>query len=99
MYYHGYMRTVSKRELNHRMAAILDEVARGETITVTERGRARWVIAAHSAEHETTLDRLERDGLYVPAASAPLPWPAQPGGPAYTDEDVDVLLDDVRGER
>lgn len=92
------MRTVSKRELNHRMAAILEEVAQGSTIAVTERGKTRWIIAAHAGGLESSLDRLERDGVYVPASRHPSPWPDQPGGPAYTDQDVDALLDEIRGE-
>ncbi|MFN8099793.1 MAG: hypothetical protein U0Q21_16060 [Dermatophilaceae bacterium] len=33
----------------------------------------------------------------TPPSSAPAAWPDQPGGPAYTDAEVEALLEEMRG--
>ncbi|WP_293695415.1 type II toxin-antitoxin system Phd/YefM family antitoxin [uncultured Agrococcus sp.] len=91
------MRTVSKRELNQNTAGVLDAVTDAEDVVVTERGRPRWRLST-TRESADTLQRFERDGRYTPPSSAPAPWPQQPGGPEYTEEEVDELLADLRGE-
>lgn len=92
----GVMRTVTKRELNQNTAAVLNQVADNEDVVVTERGKPRWRIST-VREQDTALARLEREGRYVPPASTPAPWPSRPGGRAYTDTQVDALLDEMRG--
>ena len=47
---------------------------------------------------DTALTRLEREGRFTPPASEATPWPAQPAGPAYSDSEIDLLLDDMRGD-
>lgn len=44
------------------------------------------------------LPRLEREGRYTPPTSSPAPWPTAPGGPAYTTDEVDALIDELRGD-
>lgn len=90
------MRTITKRELNQRTAAMLDLVTDTEDVVVTERGKPRWLVST-VREQETGLARLEREGRYTPPSSTPAPWPDHPGGPAYTDAQVEALLDEMRG--
>lgn len=91
------MRTVTKRELNQNTAAVLDQVTDAHDVVVTERGKPRWRVSTLHDNH-TALSRLEREGRYSPPASTPTPWPAHPGGRSYTDDQVDALLDEMRGE-
>lgn len=91
------MQTVSKRELNQRTAAVLDQVTDTDDIVVTERGKPRWRVSA-VRDRDTALERLEREGRYTPPTSDPAPWPTRPGGPAYTETEADALLDEMRGD-
>ncbi|MEI2779455.1 MAG: type II toxin-antitoxin system prevent-host-death family antitoxin [Tetrasphaera sp.] len=91
------MTTVTKRELNQHTADVLARVTDGEDVVVTERGRPRWRICV-VGEDVSFLERLERDGLFVPPSANPTPWPSHPGGPTYTDAQVTNLLDEMRGE-
>lgn len=92
------MRTVTKRELNHNTAAVLNEVTNAEEgVVVTERGRPRWKLTP-LRDRDTALARLEREGRYTPPAEHPAPWPRHPGGPHYTDSEVDTILDELRGD-
>lgn len=92
------MASISKRELNQNTAAALALVTASEDLIVTERGTPRWRVSL-AGERESTLARLEREGRYTPPASNPPPWPDHPGGPRYTTEEVDALLDEMRGDR
>lgn len=91
------MHTVTKRELNQHTAAVLDSVTPTDDLVVTERGTPRWRVST-VREQDTALARLEREGRYAPPAGTPAPWPRQPGGPSYTGEQVDDMLDDMRGD-
>ncbi|MGL5819084.1 MAG: hypothetical protein ACRCYR_16080 [Phycicoccus sp.] len=91
------MQAITKRELNQRTAAVLDQVTDLNDVVVTERGTPRWRVST-VRDLDTALDRLEREGRYTPPAAEPAPWPRRPGGPAYTDADVDALLDEMRGD-
>lgn len=90
------MKTVTKRELNQNTAAVLDQVADDEDLVVTERGAPRWRVSTVRGR-DTALSRLEREGRYAPPASTPTPWPSSPTGPAYTDAQIDALLDQMHG--
>lgn len=91
------MATVTKRELNQNTATVLDLVTETEDVVITERGKPRWrVTAVHDTD--SALARLEREGRYTPPAEMPTPWPTRPGGPAYTDQQVDALLGDMSGD-
>jgi prevent-host-death family protein len=91
------MRTITKRELNQRTAAVLDQVTDTDDIVVTERGTPRWRVST-VRDPDTALARLEREGRYTPPASKPAPWPRHPGGPAYAGSEADALLDEMRGD-
>ncbi len=91
------MQTVSKRELNQRTAAVLDQVTDTDDVVVTEQGKPRWRVSV-VRDRDTALARLEREGRYTPPTSDPAPWPSRPGGPAYTEADADALLDEMRGD-
>jgi antitoxin (DNA-binding transcriptional repressor) of toxin-antitoxin stability system len=92
------MPMVTKRELNQHTAAVLDQATVTDDVVVTERGKPRWRVSA-VLDHDTVLARLEREGRYTPPAVVPAPWPSQPGGPTYTDDEVDALLEEMRGDR
>jgi len=91
------MPSISKRELNQHTAAALALVTASEDLIVTERGTPRWRVSL-AGERESTLTRLEREGRYTPPSSSPAPWTDHPGGRRYTSEEVDALLDDMRGD-
>lgn len=92
-----YMDTVTKRDLNQHTASVLDRVTETGDIVVTERGKPRWRVSPFRSE-DVPLVRMERDGRYIPPALAPTPWPASPGGPKYTDAEVNALLDEIHGD-
>jgi len=96
-YYNQHMPTKTKRELNQNTASVLAQVTDVSEVVVTERGKPRWRITQYHAQ-DTLLARLERDGRYTPPASLPTPWPDKPGGPKYTDDEVQTLLDEMRGD-
>ncbi len=91
------MKTITKRELNQRTAAVLDQVTDTDDIVVTERGKPRWRVSM-VRDSDTALARLEREGRYAPPTAEPAPWPRRPGGPAYTTGEADALLDEMRGQ-
>jgi len=91
------MHTVSKRELNQQTAAVLDKVTDVDDVVVTERGKPRWRVSV-VRESDTALARLEHEGRYTPPTPDPAPWPTVPGGPAYTADEVDALIDEMRGD-
>lgn len=91
------MDTVTKRDLNQHTAQVLAQVTESGDITVTERGKPRWRVSVYSGQ-DAPLERVEREGRYTPPAPAPAPWPTHPGGPTYTDADVESLLDELHGD-
>lgn len=91
------MQVITKRELNQNTAAALARVTDSDDLIVTERGKPRWRVSA-VRERDTVLDRLEREGRYAPPSSTPAPWPDHADDPAYTDAQVDALLDETRGD-
>lgn len=91
------MRTITKRELNQQTARVLADVASGETVVVTERGVPRWRIEALEA-HPDPIERLRSEGRIVPAKKNPRAWTTDQGTRQYTAEEVDALLDDIRGD-
>lgn len=91
------MGTVTKRELNQNTAAVLQRVTETGDVVVTERGDPRWRVSAFDGR-DTPLARMEREGRYTPPAQTPAPWPEHPGGPKYTDDQVESLLDEMDGD-
>ncbi|WP_309131325.1 type II toxin-antitoxin system prevent-host-death family antitoxin [Brevibacterium sp.] len=91
------MNKVSKRELNQHTASVLEQVLKSGDIVVTERGQPRWRVTSFRPQ-DSTLARLEHEGRYSPPSEAPAPWPEHPGGPPYTEAEVDALLSDEHGD-
>ncbi|MDR0594551.1 MAG: type II toxin-antitoxin system Phd/YefM family antitoxin [Bifidobacteriaceae bacterium] len=93
------MRTVNKRELNHRTAAVLDQVARtGEPVAVTDRGVPKWRITPFD-EPGDGLARAAREGRLTRASAAPGNWPQPARLGKMTPEDLSRLIADMKSER
>lgn len=84
-------KTIPVRRLNQQTSAVLDEVARGETVVVTRDGRpiARLVPIGQEVD---ALARLVAEGLVV-GPSAPGPFVLPPRTPR---SDVDVAAEIAR---
>ena len=91
------MTTVTKRDLNQRTTEVLAQAAVVGEVIVTERGEPRWRVSSYRGQDDP-LARAERQGRYSPPASKRVPWPTEVGGPRYRSEDVDELLDQMKGE-
>ena len=91
------MKTVTKRDLNQRTAQILAHAAEDGEVIVTERGEPRWRVSSYGGQDDP-LARAHRQGRYTPRATTPAPWPAEVGGPRYESEDVDALVDEIKGD-
>ncbi|WP_396906969.1 type II toxin-antitoxin system Phd/YefM family antitoxin [Mycolicibacterium phlei] len=92
------MKTVTKRDLNQRTAAVLDQVTDDADVVVTERGEPRWRVSRFR-EQRSQLERLERDGSYTPPTTQPAPWARLPAGRPYPSAEVDDLIDEIKGDR
>ncbi len=97
MYYNGSMSTVTKRDLNQRTSDVLAKVTELGEVIVTERGEPRWRVSSYRGEDDA-LGRAERQGRYTAAASRHVPWPEVVGGPRYGPEDVDAVLEEMKGD-
>jgi prevent-host-death family protein len=79
-----YMMTgaqVGVRELRQNLSVYLERIARGETLEVTDRGRAVAILAP--IRHESSaLERLTAAGLVVPAKGDLLDLPKPRRAPA-----------------
>lgn len=91
------MSTVTKRELNQRTSDVLAQAAEQGEVIVTERGEPRWRVSSYSGL-DNALARAERQGRYTPPESAAVPWPQAVSGPAYSSDEVDALLNEMKGE-
>jgi prevent-host-death family protein len=69
----SHMKTISVRELQHGLAAVLARVARGDRLTITRRGKIveRIVPPAAIATPIRWPDSLERMRLHFPEGPAP----------------------------
>lgn len=67
----------------------------GEVI-VTERGEPRWRVSSYRGQDDA-LARAERQGRYTPPSNQQEPWPDAVNGPLYTSDEVDAMLDDMKG--
>jgi antitoxin (DNA-binding transcriptional repressor) of toxin-antitoxin stability system len=90
------MATVTKRELNQQTATVLELASKEGGVTVTERGRPRWLITPVSTWTDP-IERAVREGRLTPAAATPPEWttPQRAGRPA---EEVDRLIADMKGD-
>lgn len=80
MCYMKQRKQVGVRELRQNLSVHLRQVARGETLEVTERGRVVAVLAP--IRHEASaLDRLRAAGLVIPAKGDLLELPRREARP------------------
>jgi prevent-host-death family protein len=81
MCYMDMGRQVGVRELRQNLSVYLERIARGETLEVTDRGRAVAILAP--IRHEASaLDRLAAAGLVIPARGDLLDLPRPRRAPA-----------------
>ena len=96
------MRAVAVKELKNRLSAYLREVAQGETILVTDRGRVvaelrRPTVEALASPSEQALARLHAEGVLTPGL--PQDADAYSRSRARLKGDSSSLLDAERAER
>ena len=82
---------VGVRELKARLSHYLDRAARGETIRVTERGRAKAILGPPPA---ATLNQGIEEGWITSATSAP----PRPPRRHTSDRTIADLLAEDRGD-
>lgn len=88
---------MTKRDLNQRTSDVLAQATEVGEVIVTERGAPRWRVSSYRGQ-DGALARAERQGRYTPEASRYVPWPDAVDGPRYASEDVDALLDEMKGD-
>lgn len=66
MHTHLHSARVGVRELRQNLSVYLERIARGETLEVTDRGRAVAILAPIRQE-SSALERLTAAGLVIPA--------------------------------
>jgi antitoxin (DNA-binding transcriptional repressor) of toxin-antitoxin stability system len=91
------VKIVTKRDLNQHTAQVLGLITDADAVVVTERGRPRWQVTTYRAQ-SGALERLEREGRISAAVDAPAPWPDRSGSRAYTSDELDALLDEMKGD-
>jgi len=91
------MRSVGVRELRQHASRYLRLVEEGETLEVTDRGRpVARLVPLPTADGESTLDRLRREGRLLPPRRPWLevqPLPPQPGLPLPSE-----ILEQMRAD-
>lgn len=91
------MRRIGIRELRQNASEYVRAAESGETIEVTDRGRAVARLAP-IPKKESILDRLIAEGKATPAQGElrdlPAPLPRRPGEPLLSD-----VLDELREDR
>jgi len=86
---------VGVRELRQNLSVHLRRVLRGETLEVTDRGRAVAVLAP-LPKQTSVLDRLRAEGRLIPATGDLLPLKRRP---IRIDRPTSELLDEQRADR
>ena len=94
-YMHVGRKQVGVRELRQNLSVHLRRVLRGETLEVTDRGRAVAVLAP-LPKPTSLLDRLRAEGRLIPATGDLLPLKRRP---IRIDRPVSELLDEQRADR
>ena len=96
----SYMKTLTKREVGQTPAllwATAEAAAEsGETVWVTDRGQPRYRVE-YVPTGADPLAALEASGIYTPPSKTPAPRPKVSGH--YSHQDVEVILNDIRGNR
>jgi len=86
---------VGVRELRQNLSVYLRRIARGETLEVTDRGRAVAILAP-MPKPASVLKRLTAEGRLIPAKRALLPLKRRP---IRIDRPSSELLDEQRADR
>lgn len=84
---------IGVRDLKANLSAVLDRAAAGETITVTERGRAKAVLGPVPGRGR--IDRGIVEGWITPGTDGPL----EPVAPLPARRTVLEVLADDRGDQ
>ncbi len=90
------MRTVGLKILKNKLSEYVRLAAAGETVVVTDRGRAVAEIVPPRREPESVIERGVREGWIRPAQRPFQPLPPRKPIPGYT---LEQLLADLDGDR
>lgn len=87
---------VGIRELKAKLSHYLDRAAAGETIVVTDRGRAKAEIRALSAEER--IEQGIREGWIRPGRRGPLAGRTRPGRGGKAERSIEEVMAEDREE-
>ena len=93
------MRTVGMKTLKNKLSEYVRLAARGETVVITDRGRAVAEIVPPRREAESIIERGVREGWLRPAKRPFQPLPPRAPIPGYTLEKLLADLDRDREDR
>jgi len=93
------MRTVGLKILKNKLSEYVRLAAAGETVVVTDRGRAVAEIVPPRREPESVIERGVREGWIRPAQRPFQPLPPRKPIPGYTLEQLLADLDRDREDR
>ena len=90
------MQTVGLKILKNKLSEYVRLAAAGETVVITDRGRAVAEIVPPQTEHESVTERGVREGWIRPAMRGP-DWP--PRGKPVPGLSFDQLMADLERDR
>jgi prevent-host-death family protein len=94
------MRKVGLKVLKNKLSEYVRLAAAGETVVVTERGRAvAEIVPPRYYGHESIIERGAREGWLTPAKRPFQPLPPRQPIPGYTLEQLLADLDRDREDR
>jgi prevent-host-death family protein len=94
------MRTVGLKILKNKLSEYVRLAAAGETVVITDRGRAvAEIVAPRRQQHESFIERGVREGWLTPAKRPFRPLPPRKPIPGYTLEQLLADLDRDREDR
>jgi prevent-host-death family protein len=91
--------TVGLKILKNKLSEYVRLAASGETIVITDRGRAVAEMVPPSRKHESVIERGIREGWITPAADRSGKPPLRKTIPGYTLEQLLADLDKDRQDR
>jgi prevent-host-death family protein len=94
------MRKVGLKILKNKLSEYVRLAAAGETVVITDRGRAvAEIVPPRYQQHESFIERGVREGWLTPAKRPFEPLPARRPIPGYTLEQLLADLDRDREDR
>ncbi|MGH7048142.1 MAG: type II toxin-antitoxin system Phd/YefM family antitoxin [Stellaceae bacterium] len=93
------MKTVGLKTLKNKLSEYVRLAAAGETIVITDRGRAVAEIVPPRREPESVIERGIREGWITPATDRSGKPPSRKPIPGYTLEELLADLDKDREDR